>query len=118
MTVKKRQTASQRRAERRREARDRVIAARSDHSGVSDSTYGMTLRPNGPGGRLQLRWTVDPYPYHALCALPYVRNALLGVEQQLVREARAAGISWDELGFALDQSGEAVRRRWADALDT
>jgi hypothetical protein len=68
----------------------------------------------GLGGRPQLKWTMDRDPFHALIALAHVRGVLLSFEREFIRQGREQGLSWDQLGFALDVTGESVRKRYVE----
>lgn len=108
-TRRKRLREQRRSAELR--ARDEVGFSREDGS-VGDSVFGWDLKPYRSGvGRARLRWVIDRDPYSALVALPRVRSVLDGLEDVLVDELRADAFSWDDIGFALDVTGEAARKR-------
>jgi hypothetical protein len=100
--------AASRRRELKSQGRDRLSTARTEWS---DDVMGLALA-RGRGGRPQLRWTVDPDPFLALMALQRFRSSMVDVfELELVTAARDRGVPWSDIGFALNVSGEAVRKR-------
>ena len=78
-----------------------------------DHEYGISLETIrlGHGERARLRWLLDPDPMVVLLSLGAMRKVLHEVEGQYVRACRQDGASWEELGWALGVTGEAVRRR-------
>lgn len=105
------------RKRQRREAR-RAAAAEA-RSIYKDEVLGIRierLRPGGGKDRLRVVWDVDADPFLALIGLDRLRrNVLHNLEESLVVECRVSGLSWDEIGDAFEQSGEAVRKRQPEA---
>lgn len=83
----------------------------------TDEAYGISLEliRQGRGQRARLRWLIDEEPMLALMGLHALRRMLDGVERELVLAGRSDGLSWEDLGWALERTGEAVRRRHAAA---
>lgn len=79
----------------------------------SNREYGVALETirQGHGERVRLRWVLDPDPFVVLLSLGTVRQLLDQVEAEAVSGSRQDGASWEELGWALGLTGEAVRRR-------
>lgn len=68
-------------------------------------------------GRLKVQWHPGRDETVGLISLERLRGFLDAVEAELVLSLREQGLSWDELGWCLGQSGEAVRRRhWSADL--
>jgi hypothetical protein len=78
-----------------------------------DKDYGITIseRPRG----LKLTWDQDLESFSALMGLHQLRRLLVELEDELVVTARAQGIAWDEIGWALGISREGVRKRHPNA---
>lgn len=90
--------------ERRRERVENL------HASAELSDFGIRYERQA-SGREVVRWWLDRDPYLALLALPYVRQLLDEVERSLVISLREQGFSWEELGWSLNITGEAARRR-------
>lgn len=112
-------TSSATRRKQRREAQRAALVAAQENP-LADPVFGIDVAPwRGHGQyRLRVKWLVDRDPFHALMALTRLRKLhLSAVEQTLVTEARDAGVSWEDIGFALGVSGEAARKRLAQLVD-
>lgn len=109
-------SAATRRKIRRQRERERLDRGRE---AWADDEFGLDLRTaetNPPwrgGGQARLAWVVDQDPFVALLALGRARSMLDGVQLVLVEELRELGVSWADIGWALEQTGEAVRKRYA-----
>lgn len=104
-------SSATRRKQRRQMQRERFEEIRDDWR---DEQFGLSIRGYKPGQawRGQFRWSIDRDSYLALMALERARQALDGLEMQLVEEVRTDGASWDDVGFALGLTGEAVRKKY------
>jgi len=79
-----------------------------------DKDYGITFVETRRGARLT--WDIDRERFVALMGLHQLRDEVLAsLERQLVVQLRGAGIAWDEIGWALGISRDAVRKRHPDA---
>jgi hypothetical protein len=79
-----------------------------------DHEYGISVSETRAGARLT--WDIDREQFVALMALQHLRgHVLAGMEHDLVIGLRAAAIPWDEIGWALGISRDAVRKRHPDA---
>jgi hypothetical protein len=75
-----------------------------------DEDYGITMSETRGGGRLT--WSVDRDSFVALMALHQLRDAVLvQIERDLVVTLRGQGVAWDEIGWALGLSRQAVQKR-------
>jgi hypothetical protein len=79
-----------------------------------DEDFGITISETRQG--LRLTWNQDRETFTALMALNHLRRAVLaGLEGELVVTMRSQGIAWDEIGWALGISRDAVRKRHPNA---
>jgi len=78
-----------------------------------DEDYGITLEETRRG--LKLTWNQDHDSFGALMGLHQLRRLLVQVEDELVVTMRSQGIAWDEIGWALGISRDAVRKRHPNA---
>lgn len=79
-----------------------------------DQDYGIAVSETRRGARLT--WEIDREQFVALMGLHQLRGQVLArIEGDLVIGLRAAGIPWDEIGWALGISRDAVRKRHPDA---
>lgn len=79
-----------------------------------DQDYGIAISETRRGGRLT--WSIDRDSFVALMALHQLRDVVLDqVERDLVVMLRAGGVAWDEIGWALGLSRQAVQKRHPDA---
>ena len=81
-----------------------------------DEDYGIKIAETPRGVRLT--WTLDRDQFVALMALHQLSDAVLvRIESELVTDLRGGGVAWDEIGWALSLSRQAVqkRHRFADA---
>jgi hypothetical protein len=79
-----------------------------------DQDYGIKIEQIRRGVRLT--WDIDRETFVALMALNHLRRAVLGhLESELVVQARAQGIAWDEIGWVLGTSRQAVQKRYPNA---
>jgi hypothetical protein len=112
-------TSSASRRKQQRQAAQAQLAERRDRSPeaegdvLTDTVFGWELRPlRGHSGRARLRWVMDRDSYLALVALQALRSRVLdGLEMALVDECRADGVSWEDIGFALEVTGERARQK-------
>jgi len=103
-TISHREWVKQQRAEKIRHAQEVW----------KDQDYGITISETRRGARLT--WDIDREHFVALMALHQLRGQVLErLESELVTELRAAAIAWDEIGWALGVSRDAVRKRHPDA---
>lgn len=119
-----RRTAAQVRAEKRqnRRAEQRAQrahwAAREDERVIEAHSFpevGLVVRRLKSA--FQVRWTVPAEPQERLLAIGRLRQTLARIELVAVADAREDGLSWDDIGWALEVSGEAVRKRLAAQVD-
>jgi hypothetical protein len=80
---------------------------------LRDTLHEWELKPWAPGGRFSstLRWRIDQDQFYALMALASVRELLAALEMQLVDGLRSEAVAWDDIGFALNVTGEAARKK-------
>lgn len=105
-------SSATRRKLRRQDTKSRLQQKREE---AGDETFGISLRPlKSAEWFARVRWYVDRDPFQALIALSRLRQTLSGVEHELVHGCREAALSWDDIGFALGVTGEAVRKRYVD----
>jgi len=79
-----------------------------------DTDYGITISDTRRGGRVV--WSIDRDVFVALMALHQLRDVVLDqVESDLVVALRSQGVAWDEIGWALGLSRQAVQKRHPDA---
>lgn len=79
-----------------------------------DQDYGITISQSRRGSRLT--WDIDREHFVALMGLHQLRGQVLeSLERQLVIQLRAAAMPWDEIGWALGVSRDAVRKRHPEA---
>jgi len=79
-----------------------------------DKDYGITISETRRG--LRLVWDQARDPFAGLLALDYLRRGILQeLESELVVTLRAEGLAWDEIGWALGISRDAVRKRHPSA---
>jgi hypothetical protein len=111
-------SSASRRKKQRQHAQAQLAERRDRHDPESadvltDDVFGWELRPlRGHSGRARLRWIMDRDSYLALVSLQALRTRVLdGLEIALVEECRADGASWEDIGFALDVSGERARQK-------
>lgn len=109
--------AATRKAEIRAAWRERFADLRENGS---DDVFGIEWRPyrsSGSRGRGRASIVLDGDPFTALMGLQRFRETTLArLELLLVVELRASGVSWDDVGFALDVTGERARQRYAAAV--
>jgi hypothetical protein len=75
-----------------------------------EEEFGLSMTQHRSGARVT--WNVDRDPFIALMSLDRMRRVVLdGLEVELVLQLRMAGESWEDIGVALDVSGEAIRKR-------
>jgi hypothetical protein len=87
-----------------------------DASGLSDSLFGIKVAGWRGHGlyRWRVRWLVERDPLSGLVALDRLRRVqLVALETVMVEQAREDGVSWKEIGWALQITGEAARRKFA-----
>lgn len=72
--------------------------------------------PKGGRGaaRQRITWTTDSDPFVTLMGLTRARGVLREFEHSYVVQARLAGVAWDEIGWALEITGSAARKRWPE----
>lgn len=79
-----------------------------------DEDYGIGIRETRRGARLT--WDIDREQIVALMGLHQLRGQVLArIESELVIGLRADGMPWEEIGWALGISRDAVRKRHPDA---
>lgn len=79
-----------------------------------EEEFGLTVAEKR--GRARLTWDVDRDPFIALMSLDRLRSVVLPqLEAELVVQLRLSGVAWEEIGWALGTSGEAVRKKHARA---
>ena len=79
-----------------------------------DEDYGIKISETRRG--LRLVWDQDRDPLVGLLSLDYLRRTMLAqLESELVVTLRAEGLAWDEIGWALGVSRDAVRKRHPSA---
>lgn len=109
----KRTTAGRKRALRDRR-REGLATARESGS---DEGFGIKLG-TGRADRMQVTWSMDHDPFLALMGLGRLREYLSAFEVELVAKCRyQSGLSWDEIGWAVGVSGEALRKRLSVAVE-
>lgn len=59
---------------------------------------------------------VDEHIATALRAVRYLRHIAVVHEERIIRRARAAGVSWEDIGYWLGVSRQAVHQRWSKRL--
>lgn len=96
---------------KRERRRAGVVAMREQWS---DPEFGLQI-DSYANGRTRVTWSVDREPSMALLGLGRLRSLVNELEEELVLSLRMDGESWDEIGWLLDRTGEAVRRRYAAA---
>jgi hypothetical protein len=108
----KRTTAARKRAlkERRREAVEQW------HADSSDTLHGIRVG-TGRGGRTKLEWTIEHDPFLGLMGLHQLRSYVDGLEVEMAANLRSLGVSWVDIGWTLQVSGEAVRKRLGAAVE-
>jgi len=75
-----------------------------------DEDYGITISQPRRGARLT--WDVNRDAFTGLMALHQLRDVVLErVESEMVVALRAQGVAWDEIGWALGLSRQAVQKR-------
>jgi len=75
-----------------------------------DQDYGITLSETRRG--LRLTWDQDRDAFVALMALNHLQRGVLEqLEAELVVTLRSQGVAWDEIGWALALSRQAVQKR-------
>lgn len=75
-----------------------------------DADYGIKISETRRG--LRLVWDQDRDPLVGLLSLDYLRRRMLAqLESELVVTLRSEGLAWDEIGWALGISRDAVRKR-------
>jgi hypothetical protein len=67
----------------------------------------------GASTRLRLPEHLEREPLNGLCESARVAGALDKLQRHLVRQARAAGSSWAEIGAALGVSKQSAWQRFA-----
>jgi hypothetical protein len=101
-------------SQRERLKRQRAEKIRHAQEVWKDQEYGISVSETRRGGRLT--WDIDREQFVALMGLHQLRgHVLAGMEHDLVIGLRAAAIPWDEIGWALGISRDAVRKRHPDA---
>lgn len=93
------------RASKRQRRREAVSTARGTWE---DDAFGIRVEGMS-GGRARLTWTTDRDLSIAAMALERVRRVVSGLESEIVLGLRIEGESWDDIGFLLGKTGEAVR---------
>ncbi len=79
-----------------------------------DQDYGIVISGTRRGARVT--WDIDREQFVALMGLHQLRDQVLArMEGDLVVGLRAAAIPWDEIGWALGISRDAVRKRHPNA---
>jgi hypothetical protein len=75
-----------------------------------DEDYGITISQPRSGARLT--WDVNRDAFTGLMALHQLRDAVLAqIESDMVVTLRGQGVAWDEIGWALGLSRQAVQKR-------
>lgn len=111
-------SSATRRKLRREQERAKLAAART--SPLADPVFGIDVdRWRGHGQyALRVRWLVERDPFYGLLGLTRLReHTLPALEINLVTDARGQGYSWADIGFALDVTGEAARKRFAERVE-
>lgn len=95
--------------ERRREAFETALQVRTDPE------FGIRVEDTPRGGYL-VQWRSNPHPTEILMGMTRLRAVLEDLEREVVLALRVAdGYSWEEIGWCLEVTGEAVRRRHSAA---
>lgn len=119
-----RRTAAQIKAQRRqaRRAKQRQEranwSARNDRNVVDKYSFpevGLVLR-RVPTGH-EVRWTLPDDANDRLMGVGRVRRMIEALELAAVLDARQDGLSWDDIGWCLEVSGEAARKRLSPRVD-
>jgi len=88
----------------------RLEKVRYAQEGWSDEAYGLKVQETRAGVRLT--WALDRDAFVALMALHQLRDGLLErFEFDLVVKLRSEGLPWEEIGWALGLSRQAVQKR-------
>ena len=75
-----------------------------------DEDYGIKISETRRG--LRLVWDQPREAFEGLLSLDYLRRGVMQqLESELVVTLRAEGLAWDEIGWALGISRDAVRKR-------
>lgn len=99
--------AKQRKAQIRAGRREAAQRARALWS---QEEFGLRILQRRQGARVQ--WDVPADNFVALMGLDRLRRLVVdGMEVELVTAMRLDGESWEDIGWALGVSGEAVRKR-------
>jgi DNA-directed RNA polymerase specialized sigma24 family protein len=97
----------------KRERRRQVVETRSEV--LDDRELGVRVELTARGGYL-VQWRSGTSSIDQLLGIERVRTALDDIEREVVLACRIAeGYSWEELGWCLGLTAEAVRRRYAGA---
>ncbi len=75
------------------------------------------LRVVGNGRKLRLIGNWEAVPLDGLCESAGLARAVDKLQRQLVRQARAAGQTWTEIGEALGVSRQAAWERFSGPPD-